>query len=337
MYRISIEEHFSTEQHLEHLAAILRNEYSIANIIEEEKALKYEVPFLWPTRKQKAVDMLLDIGEGRIKAMDEQGIDFQILSLISPGVQVLDAAAGTSMARKINNTLSQAIDRNPKRFSGLASLAPQDPESAADELERSVTELGLVGASINSHVKGEYLDHEKFLPIFRMAEKLNVPIYLHPRAPQPAMIEPYLKYPMLAGDMIGFAAAVSLHALRLISSGLFEKFPNLKIILGHLGEALPYWLWRIDNIYDRNPVAEKLPKSMSEYFKENFYISTSGMCFQPPFLCAYEALGADRILFSVDYPRESNETAVQFIDSLPIPDNDKQKILHLNAKKVFSL
>lgn len=337
MYRISIEEHFSTQEHLDQLTAILRNEYPIAHVMEEEKVLKYEVPFLWPARKQKAVDMLLDIGEGRIKDMDEQGIDFQILSLISPGVQVLDAAAGTSLARKINNTLSQAIDRNRARFSGLASLAPQDPEGAADELERSVTELGLVGATINSHVKGEYLDHKKYWTIFRMAEKLNVPIYLHPRAPQPAMIEPYLKYPMLAGAMIGFAAEVSLHALRLISSGLFEKFPNLKIILGHLGEALPYWLWRIDNIYDRNPVAEKLPKSLSEYFKKNFYISTSGMCFQPPFICAYEALGADRILFAVDYPRESNETAVQFIDSLPIPDSDKQKILHLNAQKLFSL
>ena len=250
---------------------------------------------------------------------------------------MLDAATGTSLAKKINNALSQAIKQNPKRFSGLASIAPQDPEGAADELERSVTELGLVGATINSHVKGEYLDHKKYWPIFKMAEKLDVPIYLHPRAPQPAMIEPYLKYPMLAGAMIGFAAEVSLHALCLISSGLFEKFPNLKIILGHLGEALPYWLWRIDNIYDRNPVAEKLPKSPSEYFKKNFYVSTSGMFFQPPFLCALEALGADKILFAVDYPRESNKTAVQFMDSLPIPDNDKEKIYHLNAEKLFSL
>ena len=151
------------------------------------------------------------------------------------------------------------------------------------------------------------------------------------------MVNPYLAYPRLDSAMLGFAAEVSLHALRLICSGVFDQYPKLNIILGHMGEALPYWLWRIDNIWQRGPFTN-IPKRLpSEYFKDNFYITTSGMFWQPPLLCACLAVGADRILFAVDYPMESSEKAVQFIETAPICDSDKEKICHLNAEKLLGL
>jgi 5-carboxyvanillate decarboxylase len=295
------------------------------------------VPFLSPYRREPAVTRLLDIGEARLREMDEEGIDMQILSLVSPGVQPFDSNTGSTLARNINDRLSEAVSQHPKRFAGFASLAPQNPGEAADELERAVKELGLKGACINSHTKGEYLDYKKYWVILERAEKLGVPIYIHPRSPSPGMLEPFMEYPMLATAMSGFSAEVSLHALRLISSGVFDEYPKLTIILGHLGEALPYWLWRLDNLYLRNPLIEKLKKSPGDYFKENFYVTTSGMFWQPPLMCAYLALGADRILFAVDYPMESNRMGVRFMEEAPICDRDKEKIYHLNAEKLFNL
>lgn len=337
MRKIAIEEHFTTEEHLDLLTAVLEEKYPQREIIEEEEILFYEVPFLVPSRREEAVSRLLDIGEERVKQMDESGIDMQVLSLVSPGVQVFDAPKGTELAKKTNDRLSEAVSKYPERLAGFASLAPQDPGEAAGELERAVKDLGLKGACINSHTKGEYLDEKKYWVIFEKAEKLGVPIYIHPRSPSPGMVKPFLDYPMLTTAMIGFAAEVSLHALRLISSGLFDRFPRLNIILGHLGEALPYWLWRLDNIYLRNPIPAKLKKAPSEYFKDNFFVTTSGMSWQPPLLCSYLALGADKILFAVDYPMEKNEVAVKFMEEVTICDRDKEKIYHLNAEALLGL
>ena len=337
MKRITIEEHFSTEEHLAYLRSILEKKYPVPEVIQEEKILDRELPFLSPSAKENEVSRLLDIGEGRLMEMDEAGIDMQVLSLISPGVQVFDPPTGTTLAKKINDLLSETVRKYPKRFAGLASIAPQNPIDAADELERAVQELGLKGASINSHVKGEYLDDKKYWVIFERAEKLGVPIYLHPRSPSPAMAEPYLAYPMLAAALCGFSAEVALHALRLICSGLFDEYPKLNIILGHLGEALPYWLWRLDTIWNRRSLLNKLKKTPTDYFKENFFVTTSGMFSQPPLLCSYLALGADRILFAVDYPLESNKDAVQFMEETPICDSDKEKIYHFNAEKLLAL
>jgi 5-carboxyvanillate decarboxylase len=337
MKKISIEEHFTTEEHLEHLNSIIEKTNPAEGVIQEEKFIQYEVPFLSPYRREPTVTRLLDIGEARLGDMDEESIDMQILSLVSPGVQAFDSNTGSTLARKINDKLSEAVSRHPKRFAGFASLAPQNPGEAADELERAVKELGLKGACINSHTKGEYLDDRKYWVILERAERLGVPIYIHPRSPSPGMLEPFMEYPMLATAMAGFSAEVSLHALRLIASGVFDEYPKLTIILGHLGEALPYWLWRLDNLYLRNPLIEKLKKSPGDYFRENFYVTTSGMFWQPPLMCAYLALGADRILFAVDYPMESNRMGVQFMEKVPICDRDKEKIYHLNAEKLFKL
>lgn len=337
MRKIAIEEHFTTEEHLDCLTAVIEGKYPIKDVIQEEKILHYELPFLFPTRREEAVKRLLDLGESRVKQMDEAGIDVQVLSLVSPGVQVFDAPKGTALAKKINDRLFEAVSQYPERLAGFASLAPQDPEEAAAELERTVKDLGFKGASINSHTKGEYLDEKKYWVIFEKAEKLGVPIYIHPRSPSPDMVKPFLDYPMLSTAMMGFAAEVSLHALRLISSGLFDQFPRLNIILGHLGEALPYWLWRLDNIYLRVPVAEKLNKAPSEYFKDHFFVTTSGMFWEPPLLCSQLALGTEKILFAVDYPLESNEVAVQFMEDVTLSEGDKEKIYHLNAEELLRL
>ncbi|MFH1031558.1 MAG: amidohydrolase family protein [Chloroflexota bacterium] len=282
-------------------------------------------------------DVLLDMDKGRLKVMDEAGVDMQVLSFFQPGVQALDVPVGVATAKKINDKLADVVKKYPTRFAGLAAIAPQAPEEAAKELERAVRKLGLKGTSINSHVKGEYLDDRKFRPIFAAAEKLDVPIYIHPQRPSPELLKSFSAYPVLAGAMAGFAAEVSLHALRLICSGLFDEYPKLKIVLGHMGEALPYWLWRIDNHWKRDPLSKKLKKTPSQYIKDNFFITTSGMFWGPPLMCAYLALGADNILFAVDYPFESSQEGVQFIQSVPICDSDKEKICHLNAEKLLGL
>lgn len=283
---------------------------------------------------------IFDLGKGRLKAMDEAGIDVQVLSLATGHIQMLEPSEGIAWSRKINNELSIAINKYKSRFIGLATVAPQSPGEAADELERAVTELDLKGVCIQSHARNEYLDDRKYWVIFERAEKLDVPIYMHPSFPSTAILKPFADYGFpFTGPALGFAADLSLHVMRLIHSGLFDRYPKLKIILGHLGEGLPFSLCRLDFAWlkswvPRKPAIEKKP---SEYLKTNFTITTSGMFFQPAFLCAYLALGADRMGFAVDYPMENNEEAVKFLKEAPICDGDKEKIYHLNAEKLFKL
>jgi len=225
MKKIAIEEHFTTEEHLDHLQLILQKRYPSPEVVEEERHLGLELPFLVPERNEQKLASLLDLGTGRIEEMDQAGIDMQVLSLVSPGIQVFDAATATKLAKKMNDRLSEAVKEFPERLAGFASLALQNPEDAADELERAVKVLGFKGGLINSHTKGEYLDDKKYRVFLQRAEKLRVPLYIHPRAPSPAMIEPYLGYPLLSTPLCGFAAEVALHALRLICSGLFDELP----------------------------------------------------------------------------------------------------------------
>jgi 2,3-dihydroxybenzoate decarboxylase len=285
---------------------------------------------------------LTDLGEGRIRAMDAHGITMQLLLLSSPGVQIFDPPRAAELARLANDRLAAAIRAHPDRFAGLATIAPQDPEGAARELERSVRQLGLKGALIKSHTKGEYLDERKFWPILEAAESLDVPIYIHPRTPSPQIAGPYVDYG-LEGAIWGYAVETSLHALRLIFAGVFDRFPKLTIAIGHMGEGIPFYLERIDNRFlwhgggDPGPGRPRLKRMPAEYFKDNFVITTSGMNFHAPLLAAHSVLGADRILFAVDYPFEEQEPAVAAMDTAPVSADDLEKIYHLNAERVFKL
>jgi len=283
-----------------------------------------------------------DVGEGRLRDMDATGIGHQILSLTAPGVQVFDADTATALARSFNDQLSETICNHPARFSGLAAIAPQNPAAAAKELERGVRQLGLKGAVVNSHTHGEYLDDPKFWAIFEAAESLNVPIYIHPTTPPRSMIAPFLERG-LDGAIFGFAVETGLHLLRIIVSGAFDRFPKLRIVSGHLGEALPYWLFRIDFMHramvasNRYASVQKLNKKPSDYVKENMYVTTSGMAWQPPILYAQSVLGVDRVLYAMDYPYQFVPDEVKVTDDLPISDADKKKLYQTNAEQVFAL
>jgi 5-carboxyvanillate decarboxylase len=294
-------------------------------------------------RTRQITERLQNLGDLRIQHMDETGIAKQILSLTSPGVQIFaDVDRASSLARSANDQLAQAIRKYPTRFAGLAAIAPQDPSNAAKELERGVRTLGLKGAIINSHTGGEYLDDEKFWPIFEAAEALGVPIYLHPNTPSPAMIRPFMERG-LDGAVFGFAVETGLHMLRIVVSGVFDRFPKLQIVTGHLGEGLPYWFFRIDFMHGASVRAGRyesqkpLQRKASDYLKDNFYYTTSGMAWQPPILYAQSVVGMDRVMYAMDYPYQFVPEEVQVTDDLPISDADKLKFYQTNAERVFAL
>ena len=282
--------------------------------------------------------------EKRLRDMDEAGIDMQVLGAIFPYNERLEAKEASSMARSTNDGLAEIVTKYPNRFASFAVLALNDPDDAANELERAVTQLGLKGTMLFSNIGGDYLDNHKYWVVLERAASLGVPIYLHPGTPTPGMIQPYLKYPVLSAAACGYAAETSLHALRLIASGVFDEYPALKIILGHMGEGIPYWLWRIDNRWPKDKDLFKsesgnieLQKKPGQYFLENFYVTTSGMFWHPVLQYVNTVLGADRVMFAVDYSPESSVEAVQFIKSAPIDDSDREKICHLNAERILRL
>ena len=341
MKKIAIEEHFFTQNYIDYQRSKtgMVSEVASKERMKKGKLEKFENVVARPGE----IEECLDVDNKRLKTMDAAGIDIQVLSFSSPGTEGMDNTEdATAMAKQTNDELAKIIKRHPGRYSGFATIAAQDPGNAARELKRAVKDLGLVGVKINSHVQGEYLDDTKFWPIFEMAEKLEVPVYLHPRSPSPDLIKPYLKYPILATAVWGFAAETGLHAMRLICSGLFDKYPGLQIILGHLGEGFPFWMWRMDDHrWDEagvpDPLTPKIANKISYYVKNNFFATTSGNFWMPAFLCAYFALGADRIMFAVDYPMESSKHATALIENAPICDLDKEKIFHLNAEKLLRI
>ncbi|MFC1962482.1 amidohydrolase family protein [Chloroflexota bacterium] len=285
---------------------------------------------LWPK--------LLDLGEGRLKDMNEAGISMQVLSLYQPPhIQRLETSEAKTWARRTNDELSAAVRKYPDKFVGLAAIPVQSPNDAIEELERAVTKLGLKGVCIVSNAREEYFDNKKYWGIFEGAERLDVPIYLHPTHVSTAIASAYAGYEKLSGPPHGYNTEVSLHVMRLIYSGLFDRHPKLKFILGHMGEGLPFWLPRLDFAWMRTTQKPNIEKKPSEYLKRNFTINTSGMFFQPALICSYMALGADRIAFGVDYPPERNDLAVEFIKAAPICDSDKEKICHSNAEALFKL
>jgi predicted TIM-barrel fold metal-dependent hydrolase len=278
------------------------------------------------------LDALLDLGERRLARMDACGIDMQILSLSAPGIEQLDPEIGTDLSRKANDALAAVIEKYPDRFAGYAALAPKDPQAAARELERAVKELGFVGWNTHSNFGDSYLDEDPYRPILEMAANLEVPIYLHPTVPAIPSARTYGF--ALAGAPFGFGFETALCMMRLIYSGVFDRHPNLTVILGHLGEALPFLFTRIDWAYVRpfdpeaRPALEKKP---AEYLKGNVFVTTSGNYYQPAFMCTAEAWGLDRILLGTDYPYEDPEECMQFLENLPISQPEKENIYYRNA------
>lgn len=334
MKRIDFEAHFYTEEYID-VMSNTSGYPKFTNMSDSQKRrLWYSADIEQPFGDRLLTD-LSDLGEKRIAMMDQMGIDIQILSLSAPGIEQLSAKIGPDLAKKSNDTLSTVIKQHPDRFLGYAALYPKNPEEAADELERAVKELGFVGWNTHSNFGDKYLDDAIFLPILERAEKLGVPVYLHPTVPAISQLTNYGF--SLAGAPFGFGLETALCFMRLLYSGVFDRFPKLKIILGHLGEALPFILNRIDWAYVRpfDPsIRPKLLKKPSEYIKNNVFVTTSGNYFKPAFMCTYEALGIDRILLGTDHPYEDMDECIDFIEGLPISKDDKDKIYYKNAKKV---
>lgn len=285
------------------------------------------------------VASLLDVGEQRIARMDELGIDLQLLMLTAPGVQVFDAATATELAAASNDEVAAAVSARPDRFAALAAFAPQDPRGAALEIERAVQRLGLHGVVVNSHTRGEYLDLPKYRVIFEAAEANGAAIYIHPRTPAPSMLEPYLARG-LDQAILGFGAEVALHTVALITAGVFDDFPRLKLVIGHAGEGLPYWLYRIDTMQERvrEPGgARKLDRRPSDYFRSNISITSSGVAWEPAIRFARDVLGPTQVMYAMDYPYQASREEVLASDAFEMSAADKRAFFQTNAERVFGL
>lgn len=337
--RIATEEAYAPRDMLDRYRALLKEHSSFDPGFESLMGYFLFNDSDWTRR---VVERLEDVGDLRLADMDATGIDHQVIALTAPGIQVFDVDTAVGLATDYNDELASAVAAHPDRFSALAAIAPHHPASAAAELERAVTTLGFKGAIINSHTQGEYLDDEKFWDIFAAAESLDVPVYIHPQTPPPAMIEPLLEAG-LDGAIYGFAVETGLHLLRLIVCGLFDSFPKLKIVVGHLGEGIPYWLFRVDFFQrlivktKRYPNFRPLAKAPSDYMRENVYVTTSGMAFEPAILYAQDVLGAERVLYAMDYPYQYVPEEVAVTDNLPISAEHRAMLYQTNAETVFKL
>src|SRR5271157_268953 len=289
----------------------------------------------------KIFEQLRDLGEKRIAEMDAAGIDVQVLSLNSPGVEQLEAEEARKIAGETNDFLANAIKSHPQRFAGFATLPTADPKAAAIELERTVREHHFKGAIINGHVKGRYLDNKTFWPILERAEALDVPIYLHPTQPPKAVIDAsYSGFDpavtnMLIGAGWGWHIETAIHLIRLMLGGVFDQYPKLQIIIGHMGETLPFMLQRLDRIM--SPETTKLKRPIGAYLRENIHYTFSGFNYTSTFLDLLLEVGVDRIMFSVDYPYASMAQGREFLNKLPVSTADKERIAHGNAERLLKI
>ena len=315
--KIVLEEHFSTPAMQKYAADVTKT--------IEAGFIAYVKP------------LLMEFDQLRLEEMDKYGIDMCVLSLTSPGVQLEpDTNTAVKNASEINDFLATQVQKHPTRYAGFAHLALQDPKAAAGELERCVKQLGMKGALINGHTNGEYLDDQKFWPVWEMAEALEVPLYLHPAdSPHPASNE--AGYPEMAGAGWAWGSETAGHVLRIMYGGVFDRFPKSTLVLGHMGETLPFIMWRLDSRYAMLNHTNHVKKMPSEYIQQNIMVTTAGSFSAAPLLCSMLALGADRIMFSIDYPYELTEQAVHFIDNAPISELDREKICHLNAERLLKL
>jgi predicted TIM-barrel fold metal-dependent hydrolase len=320
---ITLEDHFETALYADLMPP---NELRLKWYRDRSKHLGHDMP-----------KELKDLGASRIAAMDAAGIDLQVLSLTSPGVQGFEGEMALRIARDANEKMADAVAAYPGRFASFAALPTSEPEAAAAELEHWVRQ-GFLGAMINSHTKGSFLDDKKYWPIFAKAVELDVPIYLHPGQPHPLLMQSYfLGFEDLARPAWGFQADASMHFLRLLFSGVFDEYPTLQIILGHLGESIPF---AMDRLLDHTGyVAEwrGMKRKPAECLRENLIITTSGNFSVPSMLCTIQMMGIDKVLFSVDWPYESNLVGVNWFHSLPLSQDDKEKIAFRNAERVLRL
>ena len=323
MKTITLEEHFVTEDFLKASGA-------------------GDAPALKPLKEK-----LLDLGAGRIAAMDEGGVDVQVLSLAAIGMEKLKAGEATEIARGVNDELRAAVQANPSRLAGFATLGMMQPEQAAKELARCVEKLGFVGALVNGTVMDGadvlFLDDERFTPFWEAAAALKVPVYVHPAPPPEVVEKAYFSgtSPALIGQMLsiagwGWHAETGLHTLRLICSGLFDRLPELQVIIGHMGEGLPYALARSSGILS-GPA--KLKQTVADYFKTNLHVTTSGYFTLPPFACAREVIGLERLMYSVDYPFSPNTRGKGFLEAAAgvLSDAEMEALAHGNAERVLKL
>ncbi len=281
---------------------------------------------------------LADLTELRLADMDEHGVDVQVLSLTSPGLEVIpEPAAAVAAARKVNDHLASIVGRFPDRFAGFATLPLQDPAAAVTELRRAVEELGLVGVLINDHVLGHYLDEPQFRPVWAELERLGVTLYIHPAIVPADHWRVFDGYPALSGPSWGWTAAVGAHALRLIYGGVFDEFPGATVMLGHMGELLPFQMARLDSRYQQADPKHRPAQVPSHYLLNNIYVTTSGVFSHAALLGATAAVGVDRVLFAIDYPYESSAEAVSFLRSAPYAPADLDRLAHGNATRILRL
>lgn len=316
--------------------------------LEEHFAMSESVGASYAGKRPSAFQSQIEeIGSGRIAEMDRGGVQLSILSLVAPGIQAVpNASEAISGARRANDHLAENIAKYPKRLKGFAAIPLQDPQAAAQELTRCVKELGFCGALANGFSQvgnadsAVYYDLPRYRPFWATVEQLGVPFYLHPREPLVTRQQAYEGHPWLVGSAWGFGAETAVHALRLMGSGLFDEYPKLRIIVGHLGEGVPFSVWRVDHRVSKLADANLRPKTklpISQYLRENFYVTTSGNFRTQALIDVMMEVGADRVLYSVDYPFEDMSEAANWFDRAPIPESDRMNIACDNARKLFRL
>lgn len=330
---IAVEEHFVTDRYWSETA-------DLPAPPGEDPELAFVNNF---RRSPEMRSRLIDIPT-RLAEMDAAGVDVSVLSLNPPGVQIYaDTARATALAREMNDALAELIRQHPGRFAGLGAVAPQDPESAAAEVKRVMGIPGLGGILIGSHTHGRYLDEPEAAPLLAALVEEDATLYLHPRSPSPQMLAPFREYGMVAA-LWGFQAEAGIHAARLILSGTLDRHPGLKIVLGHLGEGLPFWLWRLDNIYQKTYRwagdqlgMVNLELKPSEYIMRNFTLTTSGMFDPDVFGYVLGKVGARRLMFAIDYPYEDSQVATGFLDALRLSEKERTLVSHANAERLFDI
>jgi len=323
MRTITLEEHFATPDFLDGPGRDLK-----------EQARQFG------GRAEQLIRDLCDLSEGRIAQMDAAGIDVQVVSLTAPGVEQLEVGDAEVLARDTNDVLADAIAKHPTRLSGLAALPIAAPDRAAKELEHRFSDQAFAGALINGHQRGRYLDDKFFWPVLEAAETLGAPIYLHPTRPPKPVIEASfggfspLITEMLAGPGFGWHIETAVHVLRMVLGGVFDRFPKLQIVIGHMGESLPFFMQRVDVM----PVElTRLNRPVSAYLRDNLHYTFAGFNFPPTFLNLLLEIGVSRIMFSADYPYASMTKARAFLEQIPVSAADRALIAHGNAEKLFRI